>query len=31
MMVRVATWYVMMSNEPYVKFIVVLVKDENNK
>jgi hypothetical protein len=31
MMARVATLYAMMSNEPYIKFIVVLVKDENDK
>ncbi len=31
MMVRAAILYAMMSNEPYIKFIVVLAKDENNK
>ncbi len=31
MMVRVATLYAMMSNEPQVKFIVVLAKDGNDQ
>ncbi len=31
MMMRAATLYAMMSNEPYIKFIIVLVKDENDK
>jgi hypothetical protein len=30
-MVRVATLYVVISSEPYVKLIVVQVKDENDK
>jgi hypothetical protein len=30
-MVRVATLYAMMNNEPYIKLMVVLVKDENDK
>jgi hypothetical protein len=31
MMVKVAILYVVISNEPYLQFIVVLVKDENDK
>jgi hypothetical protein len=31
MMVKVAILYVVLSNEPYLQLIVVLVKDENDK
>jgi hypothetical protein len=31
MMVKVAILYVVLSNEPYLQLIVVLMKDENDK
>jgi hypothetical protein len=30
-MARMATLYVTMNNEPYVMFIIVLAKDDNDK